>query len=70
MSTYDQQMRCWECGELAPSGVCVGPHPLYRHDRRYVRLWGERVQRVDAGPHIPAVHVIRLRGSDVVDVAS
>lgn len=22
---------CWECGQPAPGGVCLGPHPNYRH---------------------------------------
>jgi hypothetical protein len=26
-----QGSACWECGELAPSGVCTRPHPSYSH---------------------------------------
>lgn len=31
MSLLDRT--CWECGRLAPSGVCTGPHPGYSHER-------------------------------------
>lgn len=27
----DVCIACWECGQPAPSGVCAGPHPNYRH---------------------------------------
>lgn len=30
---------CWECGQLAPSGVCLGPHPGYSPERAAARGW-------------------------------
>lgn len=40
MNYQKQLSSCWECGEAAPSGVCLGPHPEWALPDYQARLSG------------------------------